>query len=148
MAYHRKYVVSARAEYDWLTRNYGGDFSRELDLWLDGLIQDAEHRDWSTSLDATEILEELLGDGTRPETTLQRNLRRLRSATVMERLRAILVVVRRRCPPWQFRTASRWFVLLGSIPVEIEVYYEVNHVDGRVIFTSIEIVDDTAAGDE
>ncbi len=147
MAYKRKFVASARAEFDWLSRDYDDDFARELELWLFGLVRDAENRDWSTSLDASEILQDLLGDGSKQETTLQRNLKRLRSATAIERLKALLAVIRRRCPPWQFRTASRWFKILGSISVEIEVYYEIDHVEERVIFTSVEIVDDKTAGD-
>ena len=44
-----------------------------------------------------------------------------------------------RCPPWEFRAAVKTFRFLGACSYEVMAFYEVDHVEKRIIITALDL---------
>lgn len=129
----------AKEEANHLKVSYGQNFVREFDAWLALLAEAAENRDESYSADGLELLRRL-GN---PEALNQWSYSwsQLRKATLRKQVEAAIVAVMKRCPPWEFRFASRWFTLLDVISHELQVYFSVDHASGMIVFEKFELGD-------
>ena len=138
MAYAIRYLRRAREEADHLRATYGQGFARDFGQWLVFLADAAERASDAASVDALEILEQAAGDepGSSP---WKYSWETFKKANGLERLRALLVVLRKRCPPWEFRMSCNWFSLLDCIAVEIQTYYLIDRANMRVIFHLFEM---------
>ncbi|OHB66456.1 MAG: hypothetical protein A2V70_02660 [Planctomycetes bacterium RBG_13_63_9] len=124
MTYAIRYLRRAREEADAWRTTYGQGFVQAFDQWLVSLAEAAEDGSETTSVDALEILEQAMGEEDQPVTSQwEYSWDRFKSAGGPEKLLALLVLLRKRCPPWEFRMSSNWFALLDCIAVEIQGYY-------------------------
>jgi hypothetical protein len=131
MAYRVKYHREAKSSLDAAQHDYGPTFRQETNAWLSELVSEAERGNHSLSVDAKELLEAAADAD--PQ-SLRRSWKRWLSAPALDKLRALLVIVRKRCPPWELRAAPRLFSVVDSFSCEIVAFYEIDHVEGRVIF--------------
>ena len=147
MAYDIKYRTGAKKDANYLRSTYGQNFSDELDRRLQLLAEAAEKKDDSQSIDGLEALSQL--DEIPTDSSQWRySLRKLRESDYPTRLRAIVVLLRKKCPPWEFRFSSHMMKLLDRISHEVQFYYEIDHVDRRVIFTVIELGNSSSFADD
>ena len=148
MAYDIKYRKRAKNEVNYLRSTYGQNFSDELDRRLQVLAEAAEKMDYSQSIGGLESLLQL--DELPPTSSAWGySLRRFRESGFRDRLHALVVILRKKCPPWEFRFASYVLPLLDRIPCEVQFFYEIDHVERRLIFTVIELGNsDSLADDE
>ena len=129
-----------REEASHLRDTYGQDFAKEFDGWLAFLASAVEDASESTSADALKILEEVARERTQPVSSpWSYSWGRFWKANGLEMLRALLVVLSKRCPPWEFRISNNWFTLLGFIRVEIQAYYMIDRLNKRIIFNLFEL---------
>ena len=102
MAYDIKYRTGAKKDANYLRSTYGQNFSDELDRRLQSLADAAEKKDDSQSIDGLEALSRL-DELQSASSQWGYSLRKLRESDTPTRLRALLVVLRKKCPPWEFR---------------------------------------------
>lgn len=135
MAYLIRYLRRAREEADHLRTTYGQEFAKAFDRWLVFLAHSAENGLDAASIDVLEVLEQIPEEG---DDSLPNQWKyawgRFKNASGLEMLRALLIVLKKRCPPWEFRMTSNWFSLLDCIAVEIQAYYVIDRPNKRVIF--------------
>ncbi len=130
MRYLVRFRSRARSELDDCCATYGGNFCGEIHAWLDQLADEAEAKDGALSIDAFELFGDAVENVTRP---WGHSLKRFREASTKQRLLALYHVLRKKCPPWEFRATVRPFTFLGACTCEIHVVYEVDHVTKRII---------------
>ena len=140
MAYAIRYLRRAREEANHWRETYGQGFTQAFNRWLALLAEAAEEGGEVASVDALEIFERAMREEDQPVASQWRySWERFRNANGLEMLRALLVVLRKRCPPWEFRMSSNWFSLLDHIPVEIQTYYVIDRPNRRIIFHLFEM---------
>jgi hypothetical protein len=137
MSYNRKFVDKTKEEMEECLNVYGHTFREEVYAWLDRIVGAAEQKDKGSvsTLDFGELLE--AAANTKPK-NWQLSWKRWLTSPLQEKAKAVWHVIRNRKPPWELRSAARWFVLLGSIPAEIVAFYEVDHLKKIVIFRYFE----------
>jgi len=138
MAYEIKYYSTAKKELVYLCETYGQTFTAELTEWLKFLAAEANKKDSSASIDVLEFFDDVerLSD-----TSWKKQWERFCNATLLEKLRAIKVVLTKRCPPWEMRYSSAHFRLLGQIPHEVDAFYMIDHTKHQIIFARIALGD-------
>lgn len=148
MAYHRKVLPSARAEFASITRTYGSAFAAAVRTWRDGIIVAVSAGAEENVLDASveELLERVLYANDEddvlsgPGDAWEHARQRFREASWRERTRAALAFFRSQSPPWELRVARCTFSALGIADmVELFAYYEVGHAERCVVFTKFEL---------
>jgi len=140
VAYVIRYLRRAREEADHWRATYGQSLAKAFNRWIVLLANAAEEVSEVASVDALEILERAMREGDQPVPSQWKySWEKLRNANRLEMLRALLVVLKKRCPPWEFRMSSNWFSLLDSIAVEIQTYYVVDRPNRRIIFHLLEM---------
>lgn len=138
MAYAIRYLRRAREEADHLRATYGQGFAQDFGQWLVFLAGAAEDASEAVSIDALEVLEQAAGD--EPVSSQWKySWDKFKNTNGWEMLRALLVVLKKRCPPWEFRMSSNWFTLLDCIAVEIQTYYVIDRPNNRIIFHLFEM---------
>ena len=134
MSYRIRFRARAKQEL-LIAKQYGVEFSEELDSWLADIAEACHRRDSSISIDLIELLDE----GTQAvenSSAWKQAWKRWRNAAPVEKLKALVVFLKKRCPPWELRATSKWFTgILGVFDCDIHAYFEVNHVAGEVVFT-------------
>lgn len=119
-------------------RAYGETFSAALDEWVADIAADTSQRDTSRSFDVLTLFEDVLNAAANP-TPWKAAWMTWCQATPLEKIQALVILLRRRCPPWELRVTSRWFRgVLGVLDCEVHAYYEVNHVKQEVVFTKFD----------
>ena len=124
----------------FLLETYGAEFREEFNGWLQGLAAEAEKGDWKTSIDAFELMEELLkSDGSPLKDIVSKSTwDRFYTLSTIGKLRALLVIIKKRCPPWSFRAANNWLPALSAFEIELTVYYMVDHLEKRLVVYLLE----------
>lgn len=135
MPYRIQYSSSAKEEVNFLLETYGSEFRESFYDWLRVLADEAERRTWASSIDAIELLETILSNGDSPWKDLvsKTTWDRFRELSFVDKVRALITMARKRCPPWQFRAANNWLLALSSIELELSIYYLIDHVEQRLI---------------
>ena len=49
------------------------------------------------------------------------------------------MLLSKRCPPWEFRASIHTFRFLGACTYEAVVFYEIDHVEKRIIVTTLDV---------
>jgi hypothetical protein len=134
MAYSIRFRSRAKDELEESCDIYGGTFRGQVLDWLAQLAEEAEHRQSFSSIDLQELLNTIADDPAEIK-QLTSSWGRWLQAPFMDKLKAILVVLRKRCPPWEFRASLQTFTVIDTFTSEVHVLYEVDHVHRQVILT-------------
>ncbi|MDA1052998.1 MAG: hypothetical protein O3C40_21300 [Planctomycetota bacterium] len=132
MAYRLCFYKRARRELDECCQTYGDNLRTELWNWLRDIATAADTGSEIGSVDIIDLLDEGLSQDA---SQWSQALKRWWNATPVEKIKATLVLLRKRCPPWQARFTVRWITVLGQFPCEIHAHYIVDHVNKQVILT-------------
>lgn len=141
MPYAIRYRRRAKEELARCCDTYGDELRGELYLWLQQLAEAAERKERSGSIDLDEILDDF---GNVLETGLETidNWRIVRQrfgqASFLEKVKAFVVFLKNRQPPWQVRSSIRHFTFLGRCSCEPVVFYEVDDVHRRIIIVKFD----------
>lgn len=130
MSYSVKYERRAKTEKEWLCETYGQQYSEQLEVWLGQLASEAAAgKSPRASDDLFDILEKGLDRAENEKGQWAYFARRWREAGILDRVRALLVAIKRRRPPWRCRGASRAIPALESrINIPTDIIYEINDV--------------------
>lgn len=103
-------------------------------MWLNDIADSSARQSTSDSIDLFQLFEEG-ADLTENPGTWKQMWRNWWAATPIDKVKTLITVLAKRCPPWQIRGTSRWFSgILGTFDCEVHAWYEVNHVDEEIIF--------------
>jgi hypothetical protein len=134
MTYAIRYRSHARRELDFYNAPYDDEYRQTVYAWFSHLALEAESRAYHFSIDAKDLLDQL-EQGANPG-NWPGVWKIWQQASWLTKLRALLFVVKQRCPPWEFRSALMTFsVLSGVFPCEVHAWYEVDHLERRIVFT-------------
>lgn len=132
MQYRIRFRKRAKKEL-LIAKEYGNQFSEELDHWLQSIVEFPEGS--TQSIDFLQLLE----DGERVllnELSWKSIWMKWWKLTPISKVRAMISTIKRRSPPWEMRCSSRWFTgILGSFDCEVCAVFEVDHVEHVVVFT-------------
>jgi hypothetical protein len=134
MPYSIRYQREAKAELVLAQETYGAAFRDETTTWLQEVAAAAERRNYPPTLnsaDLAETLEAVLGA---PSEAWPSAWRRWVKAGIREKLQALLILVRKRCPPWETRVAERTFSVVDAFTAEVMAFFDVDHVHKTVTF--------------
>lgn len=131
MAYSIGFTERAKRELDECCNTYGETLRTDLWTWLHQLAANSETGDELDSLDVLELMDEA---STQDEGQWRYSLRRWWQATLLDKLKAAVVILKKHCPPWQLRFTVRWLTVLGRFNCEVHLHFVVDHVHKRVIF--------------
>jgi len=144
------YDPGAKRELSYFGVTYSiGD---ELQRWQEQLAAEAEAGIDTGSLDMTDVLDELINRGATilgekaEVSSWQLSWERFKEAPLPQKLQALWVVVRRRCPPWELRMAIEGFYLLGAIPYDVVTWYAVDRIKRQVKFLKFELGEQLDSG--
>jgi hypothetical protein len=137
LAYAIRYRKRARVALDNCSAIYGGALAGPLHRWLGQLAAEAQGGVYVISLDAQSALE-TIANHPDPEKWVSAG-RRWLEAPILAKIKAIGVLLTKRCPPWEFRAAVKSFRFLGACTYEVMAFYEVDHVEGRIIITALDV---------
>jgi hypothetical protein len=132
MAYHVRYRSRAKAELNDACEVYGATFNAQVHEWLEYLASEAEKRQYFSSVDIQELIA-LIADNPKVAKKLTSSWQRWLQAPFPEKLLALLVLVRNRCPPWEFRGSFQTFTVIDTFTSEVHALYEVDHVNHQII---------------
>lgn len=130
MSYRIVFQKDARQELQEAENTYGAGFTEEVFDWLSSLASEAQRRDYSFSIDILELVE--AAEASKPK-NWKRSWRRWVSQPLLEKLRTLYVVAKKRCPPWELRSAVKRFTVVDAFACELLVAFEVDHPLGRII---------------
>lgn len=140
MSYRVRFRRSAKAELRSCCEVYTC-MVEPLSQWLDELAGDAAGGDHEVSVSIEALLSGLVETGDQSPLTLsawQLFRERFTRLGLVGKIKALLVLLRRRRPPWEVRAAVRVFQVLGTFHSEVAVVYEVNHPDRELVVTKWE----------
>jgi mRNA-degrading endonuclease RelE of RelBE toxin-antitoxin system len=141
MTYSIRYRTSAKKELHDCCAHHG-DLLQKIGRWLDRLAREAEDKTAFETVDAREAIGRFLGElaerGEAPSKQLEYLRRRWEDASLLDKLRAFWVFLKKRRAPWEFRYGSKPIRFLGACECEIDVYYEVDHVKRQVVFVKFD----------
>ena len=140
MAFVVRYRRHARERLNACAAQIGPTFLAAVEAWLQELADEAEQKSDSRSSDAKEFLNRHSGnaEGIVPKTGLDRWL----AEGIGEKISAVLVLLLKRCPPWEFRMAMEVFLIPNTVseipsssPAVASAFYEVDRVEQRIVVT-------------
>ena len=139
MPYRIRYSTSAKEEANHLA-SYGVDFQQEFGDWLKHLAEEAEVKKYNASVDAWEFFESLMSAESSPckEVMTQSTWEMFKGLPFVGKAKALIVLIKKRCPPWQFRAATNWITALGMFEMEVALYYMVDHVEKQIVIYLID----------
>ena len=140
MPYAIRFLSRARTEFDDLSRTYSTVFAKDFAQWLKYLAEAAEDQNFSASIDAFEVLASI-DTGEPVKNRWQHFWRRLSTSDAQTQLKALLTILQKRCPPWQFRMSTAWFPLLDCVNSEIQAYYGIDHANRKIVFYMFQLGD-------
>ena len=129
MAYSYPFRRSAAAEYDACCNIYS--CHSVLHALFREIADAAQQQDTGKSVDAIEVLDQM-------QNLSQWNYswRRFQAANGLQRLTALLQLLKSRRPPWELRMWPASLVFLdGIFRREVHIYYEINHSAKQVVIT-------------
>jgi hypothetical protein len=137
LAYAIRYRKRARAALDNCHGIYGASLAGPLHKWLGRLAAEAQGRNHIISVDAKTFLETIANN---PDPGKWAGAgRRWLDAPALAKIKAIGVLLSKRCPPWEFRASVKTFRFLGACTYEATVFYEIDHVEERIIITALDV---------
>lgn len=137
MAYAIRYRKRARKALDNCCGIYGQSLAEPLHKWLSRLAAEAQGRKHTISIDGRTLIE-TIANHPDPEMWTSAG-RRWFEAPIVAKIKAIGVLLSKRCPPWEFRASVKTFRFLGPCTYEAIVFYEIDHVERRIIITTLDV---------
>ena len=140
MPYDIRYRKTARGELDWLLSTYGQDFADAWDEWTQLISERSEAKDQKGSIDFIEAVEDAtrIFDDAEHGSLKRLFKKRWNDSSMWDKLRAVVAALKKRTPPWQIRFSTRTLYCLGKgVPVDLEIYYEIDHPGRRVVIMMI-----------
>jgi hypothetical protein len=137
LAYAIRYRKRAKIALDNCCQIYGPSLAEPLHRWLAHLAAEAQGRKYSISLDGKTFFE-TIANNPDPEKWIGTG-RRWLDASAVAKIKAIGVLLTKRCPPWEFRAALKTFRFLGQCTYEVMAFYEVDHVEKRIVITTFDV---------
>lgn len=121
----------AREQLDNCCNDYGEEISADLWKWLEGLAESAEAKALdSCSSDFVEFLDNLTSDLEKSD--LPFSIKKWKRENFLTKIKAVLVLIRQRRPPWQLRHAYRSIQVFYR-PVEVHAICEIDNVQKKLI---------------
>jgi len=137
LAYAIRYRKRARTALDNCRGIYGASLTGPLHKWLSQLAAEAQGQTYTISFDAKTFLETVANHPNLEKWATAG--RRWLDAPVLAKVKAIGVLLSKRCPPWEFRASVKTFRFLGACTYEAVVFYEIDHVEKRIIITALDV---------
>jgi hypothetical protein len=135
MPYRIRFRRRAKAEFTQ-AQGYSTQFGDELSRWLNDIAIAVDPGEKELSADLTVILESCIDLIPEAESPWKASWVRWKRAGNLEKLRAVIALVKTHRPPWELHATSRWFPqILNAFDCEAHTIFEVNHVDREVVFT-------------
>ena len=136
--YKRLLLPSARPQLDRIGNDYG--LMNDLDQLCRGITSTAASPNRPlTEVSIDDIFDELESGLSTPQQDWARAWRRFRDAGWTDKLKSLRMLMAKRRPMWQLRVIGHTFLGLGgAVPVEVEIVYDINHVDETVTFIRFE----------
>lgn len=131
MAYKQCYERTSKDELESSCSIYGGTFSSHIHEWLSELANDELCKNDVEAIDFSSLVEIA---ATSPPSSWKQSWRRFLNANLVEKFKAILSFIKNRRLPWELRVAQRRFTVITTFQVEVVVFYELDHVNKRIIF--------------
>jgi hypothetical protein len=129
MGYRVRYVRAAKKELDDCCRTYGEPLCGDIKRWLRRLANKAEARDDSESQDLLEALKETISDD-----TVKHFWHRWREASVVEKLKSLVITITNYKAAWRLRHSAKHFRFAGdACTCEVDVFYEIDDVNGCIV---------------
>ena len=142
--YTVKHHRAAATERNWLCETYGQSFRSGYARWMDELAdRSAEVRGDANAFDLEEWLgaiEQQTFDAIQNKSLANwaRSLKKFRQAPYLEKLRALLAVVRNRRPPWQLKGSHRAIMALdGQLAINVGLVFELNDAARLVVVRQV-----------
>lgn len=141
MAFVVRYRRRARLELNACATNLGTEFLKSVESWLQDLADEAEQNEHSLSEDARDLLTALEND---PKAAIPfTGWNRWLSEGIHEKIVALMIVIRDRCAPWEFRMAMQVFLIPNPVsdmpadsPAIVSAFYELDRVNRRIVVTA------------
>jgi len=125
MRYRIRYRARAKAELKSEVRVYGQHFDKQINDWLADLSELPES---DSSIDVQDVMEQF------EKSSWQESFKYFRNRGYWEQLKAAVEVMLKRRPPLEVRGSMRWIeLIMDSLPTEIQIYYQVDHVNKQLI---------------
>ena len=136
--YKRLMLPSARPQFDRIGNDYG--LTNDLDQFCRDLTNTAASPNRPlTEVAIHDIFDELESGLSTPQHDWARAWRMFRDAGWLDKVKSLRALMAKRRPPWQLRITCHIFRGLGDVvPVEVEIVYDINHVDETVTFIRFE----------
>lgn len=129
-SYAIRYERTAKHELSDAQDIYGQTFREDTNRWLDELSSRVGEETDHSSVDLLELLEEARRVNTN---SWRHTWRRFMKSTLLEKVTAILLVMKGRIP-WKLRAAARRFTVINCFDCEIIAFFEVDHVGKKIVF--------------
>lgn len=137
MAYAIQYRLSARQSLNDCQATYGACLAGPVQEWLKRLAHEADGGTYRLSIDAWALFEAVANNPN--PTAWTRASKVWLNAPLMTKIRAIVAILSTRRPPWEFRAASETLQFLGTCSYEATVFYDIDHVERRIIVTTLDL---------
>jgi hypothetical protein len=134
MSYAIRFHPDAKAELKRCGDTYGRDLEEKIYIWLQHLADAAAKGRSGSSIDFLEDLENTI-EWTEHGHHAWRQFRR---ASLMEKMKAVAVLLRSRRPPWQLQASNQSFTFLDQCSCDVDVVYEVDRVNHRIAVMQFE----------
>jgi hypothetical protein len=133
VVYDIRYERAAKAELEAALGTYDAEFGGTVMRWLADLASEAQARGHSLSTDFEDLLATAEQVVRESGGSWGLSWQRFREAGWVQRVRAVIALVRNRKPPWELRASRRLFRVLDAFGTEVLVFYEVDHVGKRIV---------------
>lgn len=138
MSYKIRYCSSAKKEFKECTEVYPC-MRGPLLLWLKELAEEATGKRHELSININDLLSDIVEDEKNfsPD-SWDLTKERLKKLGIIKKAKSLLVFLRKRRLPWEFRGAIRVFPVLDAFHSEVTIYYEIDHLAKQLIVTQWE----------
>lgn len=135
MSYTVFFRASARKELNDCCDTYGTGLHDDIVGWLRGLAVAAERNDGALSIDLGSVLEDIADEVAAGAISRRWKyaVQKWRASNVWGKVKGFIAFLKTRRPPWELRSSICSFTFLERCRCEVHVYYEVDHVNRRIV---------------
>jgi hypothetical protein len=135
MPYSVKHRERARGELEECREGYP-QFAADVDTLVGRLADAAGRKSVSISIDLSAAIEGVLEAATSSDRgSWKHSAQKWRESSVINKARALLTTMKKRCPPWEIREFRAAIPFLGVRIWEVAIVYEISHGDEQIIVT-------------
>jgi hypothetical protein len=139
MPYKVRFRESAKEEYETCCKTYP-NIRDILSAQLEALADEAEKNKHESSLDLNKILPEDIDDLKRlvNGSDIKLSWEKFKESGFWEKIKACLIIVKKRRPPWELRCSDFLFTYSEIVPFEFLIVYELDHVNKELVVTLLD----------